>query len=90
MRKRNGISKSFTPHRMAEKGECREDGREMTRKPAVEHPKRKTSPEQSESRSKTETGGVFNTVECEKSHSVSCTIGFIRNLKTATQFFKSN
>ena len=90
MRKRNEISKAFTPHRMAEKGDCREDGREMTRKPAVEHPKRKTSPEQSDSRSKMETGGVTDTVECEKSHSISCTKGFIRNLKTATQFFKSN
>lgn len=50
MRKRNRISKSFTQHRMAEKGDCQEDGREMTRKPAVEHPKRKTNPEQSRRR----------------------------------------
>ena len=50
MRKRNGISKLFTQHGMAEKGDYQEDGKEMTRKPAVWHPKRKIHPEQSRRR----------------------------------------
>ena len=44
--------------------------------------------EQSDPRSKNKNGGLFDTAECERSHSISCTEGFIRNLKNTKQFLK--